>query len=149
MKQKNSSRMSTAPGMTISAERSAPRRRAPGSPPPAAGTGTAAASTLAAGTDMANPWVERTVEQIGEQVGEDYGDAEDEHDALDDRDVAVADRLQQLMADAGHGEDLLDDHRRADQGREIEADDREQSDEGIAQRVAGEDVPLADALSPG
>src|SRR5215475_717659 len=148
MKQKNSSSRSTVPGMTISAERSTPRRRAPGSPALAAGTGTAVARMSAAGTDMTNPWVEHTVSQIGEQVGEDHGDAEDEHDALDDRDVPVADRLQQLLPDAGQREDLLDDHRRPDQRRDVKADDREQADERVPQCVPGEDAPLTDALRP-
>src|SRR5215472_16715880 len=149
MKQKNNSARSIAPGMAISAERSQPRRRAPGAAASAAGTGTPAVRRSAAGTDMADPWVEHTVEQVGEQVGEDHGDAEDEHDALDDREVPVGDRIQQLLPDAWQGEDLLDDHRRPDQGGEVEADDGEQADERVAQRVPGQQPPLADALSAG
>src|SRR5215469_1928645 len=93
MKQKNISARRIAPGMTISAERIQPRRRAPGVAGSVAGSGTPAVRRSAAGTDMADPWVEHTVEQVGEQVGEDHGDAEDEHNALDDGEVPVGDRL--------------------------------------------------------
>src|SRR5215475_4712353 len=109
MKQKNSSATTNTPGMAISSERTQPRDPWPASVASAAAGSGAAVSRSAAGTDMADPRVEHTVGKVGEQVGEHHGDAEDEHDALDHRDVPVVDRVEQLEADAGQGEDLLND----------------------------------------
>src|SRR5215831_1800154 len=93
-KQKKSSNSSTAAGIVISSVRSAPRARenrpaAATSPPGSAGD-----SASATGTAMADPRVEHVVGQVGGQVGQDDDGGEDQHDALDQRDVPVVDRPQ-------------------------------------------------------
>src|SRR5215210_3903271 len=56
-----------------------------------------------------DPWVEVEIEQVDEQVdqGEEAGDDQDR--ALDDREVAVADGLDQQPADSRVGEEGLGD----------------------------------------
>src|ERR1700683_5286266 len=124
MKQKNSSTSSTAAGTVISSERSTRlvRDTRPAAVMPSAGT--ADGRTSAAGTAMTDPWVEHTVQQVSSEVDEDDDDAEDEHDALDQRHIPVVDRLEDLVADAGQPEDLFHDHRRPDERGQVEADDR-------------------------
>src|SRR5262245_47837817 len=140
MKQKNSSRSSTAAGMVISSVRSTPRARR-GRPEsamsPAGSRADRAAS--AAGTAMTDPRVEHVVEQVGGQVGEDDDRGEGQHDSLDERDIPVVDGLEQLESDAGHPEDLFHDHRRPDERGQVEPDDRDQADERVPQRVPGQD----------
>ena len=60
---------------------------------------------------------------------------------LDHRDVAVADRLQQLLADPGQREDLLDDRPCPDERADVQADDRDQAEQRVAQRVPDEHLP--------
>src|SRR5580698_8573786 len=125
-KQKNSSRSRTAAGTAISSERMRPRARAAR---PSAAPSSGASSASATGTAMADPWVEHAVEHVGDQVDDDHGGGEHEHDALDRRNVPVVDGLEQLVPDAGQGEDLLHDHRGPDERGQVEPDDREQPDE--------------------
>src|SRR5215469_13511254 len=106
-KQKKSSRSSTVAGIVISSVRSTPRvrdTRPAAVTSPAGGAGDSASAT---GTAMADPWVERVVGQVGGEVGQDDDGGEDQHDALDERDVPVVDGPEQLVPDAGQPEDLF------------------------------------------
>ena len=60
--------------------------------------------------------------------------------------VPVGDRLEELLAHAGEGEDLLDDDGPADERAEVEPDERDETEERVAQRVA--DRARAEAETP-
>src|ERR1700735_2291718 len=126
MKQKKTRTSRTAAGTVISSERSTRLVRDAGPMVAVSPAGRADDRTSAAGTAMADPWVEHTVHQVGGEVDEDNDDGEDEHDALDQRHVPVVDRLEQLVADPGQAEDLFHDHRRPDERGQVESNDREQ-----------------------
>ena len=70
--------------------------------------------------------------------------AEHQHQALDQRQVAVDHRIDRHVADAGIGEDALDDHRAADQERELDAGQRERRADRVAQRLLQDEPQLAD-----
>jgi hypothetical protein len=63
--------------------------------------------------------------------------------------VALEQRIEREAADAGPGEDGLGEHRAAEQGAELDPDDREHRDERVAQRVAVDDVVVRHAFSHG
>ena len=64
-------------------------------------------------------------EQIDAHVDQDEQRAEHQRQALDQRQVAIDDRVDRHIADAGIGEDALDDHRAADQEGELHAGQRQ------------------------
>src|SRR5215831_3513571 len=119
MKQKNSSTSSTAAGIVISSVRIRPCARGNRRAATASSSGNAGDSASATGTAMADPGIEHVVEQVGAEIGEDHDRGKDQHDALDQRDIPVVDRLEQLEADAGQPEDLLHDHRRPDERGQV------------------------------
>ena len=61
------------------------------------------------------PRVDQDVEDVGEQVHEDEADRRAQHDALHHRVVAVEDRIDDQLAEARDGEDLLGQHRAGEQ----------------------------------
>ena len=78
--------------------------------------------------------------------------AEHQHEALDQRQVAVDHRLDRHVADARIGEDALDDHGAAEQEGELHAGQRQRRADGVAQRLAAaraaaRDKPLTRASS--
>src|SRR5579859_7787227 len=87
------------------------------------------------GTAIPDPWVEYRVGQVGKEVTEHGHQREDQRDPLDEGHVVVGDAGYQVVADALHLEDRLDDGRRTDQPAEVEADDGDEGEQGIAQRV--------------
>jgi hypothetical protein len=50
------------------------------------------------------------------------------------------------LADSRQNEDLLYDHRAADEGSDVQADDRQQPEYGVVQSVAQQDAPRSGAL---
>src|SRR3954454_21617418 len=93
-KQSPKIKTSIAPGIQMPARvRTRPRAPAP------AGIGSNAPATAmpAGAVAIANPWVECRVEHVCEQVGQHDHRREHEDGALDDRDVAVVDRRQELV----------------------------------------------------
>src|SRR5262249_11535513 len=60
-------------------------------------------------------WVEPPVRPVGAQAGEEGAERDDQHQRLDYGEVARADRRDEQPADAGDGEDRLNDRRPADQ----------------------------------
>src|SRR6516165_6006229 len=69
---------------------------------------------------IADPGIEYGIEDIGGQVEQHHDHGEHEHDALDHRDVAVVDRLQQFVANTRNPEDVLDHDREAEQRAQVE-----------------------------
>src|SRR5262245_16432915 len=62
------------------------------------------------------------VGHVDRQVRQNDRHRVDEHDALDQREVPVLERLERELADSRPGEDRLDQHRAADQEAELDPD---------------------------
>src|ERR1051325_7940327 len=98
------------PTVTLSGR---PRTRAPAL---AATTGRAS---------VANPGIDGGIKSVDEKIDRDERDRVHEHDAGHERIVARRHARDEKAADAGPGEDSLDDDRAAEQRAELEADDRD------------------------
>src|SRR5215469_12310847 len=101
------------------------------------------------GATIPDPWVEYRVGDVGEKAAEHGDKREEQRDALDQGHVVVADAGQQVVADALHLEDRLDDGRRPDQSAQVQPDDGDQGEHGIPQGVPDEDPPRRDSLGLG
>src|SRR5277367_816631 len=111
------------------------------------GGGTGVASVASGnGAAIPDPWVEYRVGQVGQEVAEQGHERENQRDALDEGRVVVGDAGQQVVADALHLEDRLDDGRRADQAAEVQPDDGDEVERGVSQRVPDQDPPRRYAL---
>ena len=80
--------------------------------------------------------IEQAVAQIDDQIDEHHRHADDQEHAGDDRIVALVHGVEQQQSHAGDDEDLLHDHGAADQQRRLQADQRHDRDQRVAQRVA-------------
>ena len=114
-------------------------------PAPRAGLISATASTALTCRD-ADARVEQRVDDVDEQVDDDVARRRDEHDALDQRVVALVHGLDRQPAEAGDAEDRLRDDRTGDERAELEADQRRDRDQAVAERVPADDLPLAQPL---
>src|SRR5581483_1910607 len=105
----------------------------------------------AATTDsrMAHPRVEPAVGQVDDQVRQDDRRREQQVEGLDHRVVAVLDRFEQVAAHTRQHEDLLEHDRAADQYRDLQADQRDDRDQRVAQRVPHDDRAGAQSLGTG
>src|SRR5688572_2295473 len=74
----------------------------------------------AAEADIAHPRIEHGIEHVDQEVDEHEARGDERYRALHQDQVAIEDTAQQQPADAGQREDLLDDHRAADQPADIE-----------------------------
>src|SRR5437879_408540 len=92
--------------------------------------------------------IEDGIERVHRQVDQDDGGDDDEVDALDDRIVALGDRLEEETPEAGQAEDGLDDHGAAEDLRDLDAEHGQHRDEGVLQAVLEHDGPLAQPLGP-
>src|SRR5438046_1492141 len=80
-------------------------------------------STQPARSVVADPRIQHHVDHVDHEVDEDEDRREEQHQGLDERVVAVRDRVDEQLADAVEVEDLLGDDEAADEEREFEADD--------------------------
>src|SRR3954453_13357842 len=110
----------------------------------AMGTSTALMSGLA--SRDADARVEHRVQEVDAEVDDDVRDRRDEDDPLDDRVVAREDRVERELPEARQHEDLLGDDRARDQEAELQAEDRHDRQQAVAQRVAADDLALAQPL---
>ena len=124
-------------------------------PPQHAGAGepTAFAAALRQGrvrgprTLMAlHPRIEIDVEHVDQQVDGEERDREDHDRALRRREIAGDDGADREPADAGPGEHGLRHHGAAEQERRLQADQGDDRDQRIAQRVMHDHDGLAQAL---
>src|SRR4029079_18961237 len=76
---------------------------------------TAAVSMPTSSAAMADPGIEHGVEHVDDEVDHHEADRDEQHDALQDDEVAGVDRADQKAPDARQGEDGLDDQCAADQ----------------------------------
>src|SRR6516225_8521733 len=112
---RRSRRMKPPPARTFGSRKSAARAWPSRRRVAAAGRGRAISSaTIEARVQGDDAKVDREIDENEER-------AEDEHQPLDQRLVAVDHRVDRHIADAGISEDALDDHRAADQEGELHA----------------------------
>src|SRR6267142_7115054 len=90
-------------------------------------------------TAIADPRVEDAVQHVHEEVGQNHDDGDEHDEVLDDGVVAPEDRLDQEPRDAGQVEDGLRDHEAADEKRELDADDGDDREQGVLERMTPDD----------
>src|SRR5579883_2119386 len=73
---------------------------------------------------VANARIEERVAEINQQVGEDDHRRRDDGYRLDHGEIALDQRLQEVVAHAWQREDRLQHNRTADDHRQLQADDR-------------------------
>src|SRR5437867_11857323 len=78
--------------------------------------------------------IEDGIERVHRQVDQDDGGDDDEIDALDDRIVALGDRLEEETPEAGQAEDGLDDHGAAEDLRDRDEIGRASGRERVSAR---------------
>src|SRR6266511_2529768 len=139
------SRPTTASGMRRKRVRSSRRRRARGL---SSSAGAVSTKLIASGgpTRDADARVQVRVEQVDGQVDDDVPGRRDEDDALEQRVVALVDRVDRQPPESGDAEDLLGDDGAGDQCAELQSDHRRQRDERIAQRVLADHRPLRESF---
>src|SRR6185437_4558605 len=92
------------------------------------------------------PRIDQMVGNVGEQIENDEHGRRHQHDALNDGVIAVENRIDDELAEAGDGEDLLGEHRARQQRAEFERAERNHWRQGVAQRMLDDDAPLEQAL---
>src|SRR5688572_18394389 len=103
-------------------------------------------ATGAAGSVITDPRVDVGVDEVGDDVHEDEGDREYHDRTLDRRIVPRADRLHQQPAHPGPGEDGLGDDGAAEKLSELQTDDGDDRQGGVAQSVAEHDGTTVESL---
>src|SRR5262249_26821754 len=98
-------------------------------------------TTLIADSSIPDARIDRDVGDVGEEIDDQVDDRRDEDRSLGDRCVAVADPLDRKLAHPRVREDVLDDEGAGKQGTGLEADDRDQRDQRIAQCVSQRNAP--------
>src|SRR5699024_9233535 len=84
---------------------------------------------------MADPRVEGTVEQVDDEVHHEVDEHEDGHRTDDGDPVPVAEAGEDVATHAVDAEEALGDDRATEQGTEVVAEEGDDRDEGVAQRV--------------
>src|ERR1044072_2235257 len=85
------------------------------------GSALATSSRSSSSTAMADPRIEHGVEQVDDEVHQYEARGHEQHDALQDDEVAGVDGADQEPADARQGEDGLYDQGTADQAADVDA----------------------------
>src|SRR6266851_618392 len=93
--------------------------------------------------------IDHGIQDVDEQVHDHDHEAAQDHDALDDREVAEGDALVEEPPDARPGEHRLHHHGDIDHDDEVDAGQREHRNEGVLEGVLGDHQGLRQALEPG
>src|SRR6266508_4902334 len=105
--------------------------------------------SIAAGSlGVADTRIEPRIQHVHREIHEHEGDGAHQDGALDEREIAIEDRLRRETPDPRPAEDVLDDVRATKERAELEADDRRDRDERVLQRVPQDDHALPQALRP-
>src|SRR3989454_4191970 len=97
---------------------------------------------------MAETRIERAVRQVHQEVDRDDAGRDEERDALHHRQVARGDGAEGQAAEAGKHEHRLEDDAAGEELADLEAGDRHDGDQRVAQRVLDDDHALGHALRP-
>src|SRR5262245_43925384 len=95
-----------------------------------------------------DPRIEHGTHDVDHEVDQYVGSAGQEDEALHDGDVTVQDHVDRQPSQALAGEHVLDDDTPAEQRAELEADDGDDRDDRVPERVAKQDHPIRQPLGP-
>ena len=98
---------------------------------------------------VADARIEKAVKDVDRQVGEGEDADHDHHQGLGHVVVVVGDRLDEQLADTVEVEHLLGDDEAAHQERELDADDGDDRQQRVAQRVPAHDQLVKQSLGAG
>src|SRR5229473_899478 len=132
-----------------SPSRAARRAEKRGAPGVCDGSGMTSAGMLMASALQPDARIDHGVQDVDEQVHDDDHEAAQDHDALDDWEVAEGDALVQQPPDARPGEHRLYHHGDIDHDDEVDARQRQHRNEGVLEGVLGDHQGLRQALEPG
>src|SRR5919198_1373550 len=125
-------------------------RRRPRTPPGQGELTAGAPADMATRLPELHARIDDGVAEVDQRVEDDVAAGDEQDRGLEDRVVAGEDRADGVLADAGDGEDLLDDQRAAEQLAGLGPDQGQDRDERILQRVAREQDLLRQPLgAPG
>ena len=96
-----------------------------------------------------HPRVQIGVNQVDQEIEQHHPAGEKQVDSGDHRVVPVIEGIHQETPDPWQVEDVLHDHRAADQDRQLQADQGDNRDEGIFDGVPDNHDPLPEPLGPG
>src|SRR5260221_4601839 len=118
--------------------------------PPITARGSAMTRRKSGGTASLPPQlgVQHEIQDIDGGVDDEDDDAIGQRDALDERQIVVAHRVDHQAADAGIGVDHLDEEGAAEHEAGLDADQAERRQRGVLQRVAPQDAAAADTAQP-
>ncbi len=108
--------------------------------------GRAMSSVMAIVIGMPQARIDENIKDIGQKVHDDETDRRAKDDALNDRVVAVEHGIDDELAEAGNGEDLLGQHRAREKLAEQQRRERDDRDQRVAQRVLEHDGARHKAL---
>src|SRR5262249_35758997 len=118
--------------------------------PPTSTSGLRRANASTRRSAVPDAGIDDRVERVDQEVDQDEDRRRQDEDGLDDRKVPEVDGVDNELPHAGPGEDGLRDHRAAEQRPDLEPDDGEHGDGGVAQGVPKDHGALGQALrSPG
>src|SRR5438445_10972518 len=115
---------------------------------PARGRAPAETATSTRLTAIADPRIENAVEHVDQQIGEDHDDGDEHDEVLHDRIITPENRLHQEARDPRQIEDGLGDHEAADEKRELDADDGDDREQRVLERVTPDDDASGLSLGP-
>src|SRR5439155_10856917 len=113
------------------------------------GSGMTSAGMLMASALQPDARIDHGVQDVDEQVHDHDHEAAQDHDALDDWEVAEGDALVQEPPDARPGEHRLHHHGDIDHDDEVDAGQREHRDQRVFESVLGDHQGLRQAFQPG
>src|SRR5215216_5464309 len=110
------------------------------------GSATACAPTLSAIrralSTQPDPRVEEAIDQVDSKTGEHDCKADQEHDRLDDGVVTTEDRFDEEPSGAWNGKDRLGDDRPAEEVAQLNAQDGDDRQHPVLERVPQDDAAL-------
>src|SRR6266567_1805824 len=132
-----------------SPSRAARRTEKRGAPGVCDGSGMTSAGMVMASALQPDARIDQRVQDVDEQVHDDDHKAAQDHDALDDWEVAEGDALVEEPPDARPSEHRLHHHGDIDHDDEVDARQRQHRNEGVLERMLGDHEGLRQAFQPG
>src|SRR6476660_8997784 len=98
---------------------------------------------------VAYPRIEKRIQQVDREIDHDEEHGDEQNESLNHRVIAAGDGLDEKLADAIEVENLFCYDETADQKCELEADDRDNRQQGVAHRMAGDDQTFLHTFGAG
>src|SRR5690606_9889061 len=93
--------------------------------------------------------ISEQIGQVDQEADQNHGEDQHHHHALHHDQIALGDGLEDQSAEAGQGEDVLDDDAARQQEGKLKAEDGQDRDPGVAQGVSPQGLVDAQALGAG